>query len=120
MRKHKRGGSDGGGGEAPGRPDAPEGAPDLYVLDDPGGGNVRAPGRIDNRHDAASGAAKGQKMLAICPVRSVTYVSGRSHTLEFFRTGQRGRRAFGVRGFSRQALCARTTIAIARQNLTGI
>ena len=40
--------------------------------------------------------------------------------LEFFRTEQRGRRASGVRGFSHRAVRARTTIAIARQNLMGI
>jgi hypothetical protein len=61
--------------------------------------------------------------------KSVTDVSGAvchlclgplTYYWSFFRTEQRGRRASGVRGFSRQALCARTTIAIARQNLMGI
>jgi hypothetical protein len=40
--------------------------------------------------------------------------------LEFFRTEQRPRRAFGVKGFSHRAVCSRTMIAIARQNLIWI
>jgi len=56
-----------------------------------------------------------------CVRHALSPMSRAAHILwEFFRTEQRGRRASGVRGFSHRAVRARTTIAIARQNPTGI
>ena len=56
-----------------------------------------------------------------CVRHALSPMSRAAHILwEFFRTEQRGRRASGVRGFSHRAVRARTTIAIARQNLMGI
>src|SRR6478735_802579 len=75
---------------------------------------------LNEDHSVVSHPPKGEKCYSCVRCGLSPMSEAARMLLEFFRTEQRGKRALRVRGSSRQAVCARTTIAIARQNLIGI